>query len=262
MEGKMFIAAAVAATMMCACSAPKGPQTVAHRGYWDIEGSAQNSIESLRQAGGHGFYGSEFDVYATPDGEFVINHDDMFHGMDLYTTPYEEYRDSTLSNGEKISTLDQYLAEFRKYPKLQLVFELKSKGDPEYEARAIPGILAKLDEYGLAGRTDFICFSLTACQAVAKARPEMMVEYLNGDLSPAELAPMGIRGIDYHISVFQNHPEWVEEAHGLGMTVNVWTVNDEEDINEMLALGVDYITTNAPELSEALIEKMADHQSS
>ena len=254
MEGKMFIAAAVAATMMCSCSTSKGPQTVAHRGYWDIEGSAQNSIESLRQAGEHGFYGSEFDVYATPDGEFVVNHDDVFHGMNLYTTPYEEYKDSTLSNGEKISTLDQYLAEFRRYPELQLVFELKSKGDPEYEAVAIPGILAKLDGYGLAGRTDFICFSLTACQAVAKARPEMMVEYLNGDLSPAELAPMGIRGIDYHISVIRNHPEWVVQAHSLGMTVNVWTVNEEEDINEMLALGVDYITTNAPELSEALIQ--------
>lgn len=253
MVKKMLFAAVIAATMMCACTAPKGPQTVAHRGYWDIEGSAQNSLESLRQAGEHGFYGSEFDVYATPDGEFVVNHDDIFHGMNLYATPYTEYKDSTLANGEKIATLDQYLAEFRNYPELQLVFEMKSKGDPEYEARAIPGILAKLDEYELAGRTDFICFSLTACQEVAKARPEMMVEYLNGDLSPAELAPMGIRGIDYHFSVFREHPEWVAQAHELGMIVNAWTVNDEEDINEMLALGVDYITTNAPELSEALI---------
>lgn len=256
MVKKMLFAAVIAATMMCACTAPKGPQTVAHRGYWDIEGSAQNSLESLRQAGEHGFYGSEFDVYATPDGEFVVNHDDIFHGMNLYTTPYTEYKDSTLSNGEKIATLDQYLSEFRNYPELQLVFELKSKGDPDYEARAIPGILAKLDEYGLAGRTDFICFSLTACQEVAKARPEMMVEYLNGDLSPAELKPMGINGIDYHFSVFREHPEWVAQAYELGMIVNAWTVNDEEDINEMLALGVDYITTNAPELSEALIKSM------
>lgn len=253
MTGKICFAAAIAAMMVCACSVPKGPQTVAHRGYWDIEGSAQNSLESLRQAGEHGFYGSEFDVYATPDGEFVVNHDDVFHGMNLYETPYADYKDSTLSNGEKIATLDQYLAEFQKYPKLQLVFELKSNGDPGYESRAIPGILAKLDEYGLACRTDFICFSLTACQAVAQARPKMMVEYLNGDLSPAELKSMGIRGIDYHIYPIRQHPEWVKEAHDLGMTVNVWTVNDEEDINEMLALGVDYITTNAPELSEALI---------
>lgn len=254
MVKKILLAAAIAATMLSACTAPKGPQTVAHRGYWDIEGSAQNSLESLRQAGEHGFYGSEFDVYATPDGEFVVNHDDLFHGMNLYTTPYSEYRDSTLSNGEKIATLDQYLAGFQNFPDLQLVFELKSKGDPDYEARAVPGILAKLDEYGLAGRTDFICFSLTACQAVAKARPGMMVEYLNGDLSPAELKPMGINGIDYHFSVFQNHPEWVAQAHELGMIVNAWTVNDEEGIQEMLDLGVDYITTNAPELSEALIK--------
>lgn len=42
------------------------------------------------------------------------------------------------------------------------------------------------------------------------------------------------------------------EAHALGMIVNVWTVNDTKGINDMIALGADFITTNTPELSEAL----------
>lgn len=63
---------------------------------------------------------------------------------------------------------------------------------------------------------------------------------------------MGINGIDYHIDVFRKHPEWVKEAHQLGMTVNVWTVNDVKAMEEMKKLGVDYITTNEPVLCEKI----------
>jgi glycerophosphoryl diester phosphodiesterase len=45
----------------------------------------------------------------------------------------------------------------------------------------------------------------------------------------------------------------VTQAHELGMIVNAWTVDKEEDIKRMLALGVDHITTNEPELAQQLI---------
>ena len=64
---------------------------------------------------------------------------------------------------------------------------------------------------------------------------------------------MGLTGIDYNIKVFRQHPEWVAEAHALGMNVNVWTVDEAEDIQAMQQLGVDYITTNKPKLCEELI---------
>ena len=37
------------------------------------------------------------------------------------------------------------------------------------------------------------------------------------------------------------------------MSVNVWTVNDEETIKEMIDLGVDCITTNEPYLVRQLL---------
>ncbi|MBQ0024789.1 MAG: glycerophosphodiester phosphodiesterase [Bacteroidales bacterium] len=252
------VALVAVALLSAMCTKPVGPQVVAHRGYWDIEGSAQNSLEALRQAGEHNFYGSEFDVNLTADDVLVVNHDFTFHGIMIDENPYSAIKDSTLANGEVIPTLDQYLDLFLQYPQLQLVFELKSKGDADYEARAIPMLLEKLEERGLTSRTDFISFSLTACQEVAKRVPEMMVEYLGGEIAPAELKAMGINGIDYHYSALEKHPEWVEEAHSLGMVCNAWTVNTEEKINEMLELGADFITTNAPELAEQLIAARAE----
>lgn len=250
---KILIALAVIVSAVSCTEQSHKSQVVAHRGYWDIEGSAQNSLEALRQAGEHKFYGSEFDVNMTADGELVVNHDFTFHGMLIAETPYEAIKDSTLANGEILPTLDSYLELFQQYPELQLVFELKSEGDSLYEARAIPALVGKLQKYELIGRTDFISFSLNACVEMARRFPDMMVEYLGGEVSPSGLKELGINGLDYHYTVFRNHPEWIEEAHELGMICNVWTISDEEKINEMLDLGVDFITTNAPELAESII---------
>jgi glycerophosphoryl diester phosphodiesterase len=49
---------------------------------------------------------------------------------------------------------------------------------------------------------------------------------------------------------------WIQEAHDLGMTVNVWTVNSESSILKMKELGVDFITTDHPlEAKELLKQK-------
>lgn len=56
----------------------------------------------------------------------------------------------------------------------------------------------------------------------------------------------GLTGIDYYYKAFEKHPEWVKEAHDLGMKVNVWTVDDVKDMQKMITLGVDYITTDQP----------------
>ena len=39
------------------------------------------------------------------------------------------------------------------------------------------------------------------------------------------------------------------------MTVNCWTVNSASDIKEMIALGVDQITTDEPTLAQKIVKK-------
>ena len=241
--------------LLVACGEDDGPQVVAHRGFWKAEGAAQNSIASLLEAGRIGAYGSEFDVNLTADGQLVINHDFTYHGLTIYETDFATLRDTSLrlSNGEIIPSLDEYLAASKQYPKMKLVFELKSKGDPAYEAVAIPAAVEAIRRHGVADRVEFISFSLSACREFARLMPKNRVEYLEGDKTPAELHEMGINGIDFHYSYFNKHPEWVAQAHELGMVVNVWTVDRREDIIHMLQLGVDHVTTNEPELVQQLI---------
>ena len=47
----------------------------------------------------------------------------------------------------------------------------------------------------------------------------------------------------------------MKQAHELGLGVNVWTVDSEEDMRYFIDLGVDFITTDYPERLQAMLKK-------
>ncbi len=241
-------------------------EIVAHRGYW--EGNAENSIASFRKAQEFGCWGSEFDIHLTADGVPVINHDQVIAGTDIQKSSFEDVRAHRLANGEHVPTLAEYMAQAARSRECMPVLELKPQGTPEKEDELVDKCLQALrpaaprndpPEFASFARRQeptkvvFISFSHHICQELAKKAPDYTVQYLNGDLSPAQLHAEGINGLDYHYSVFYKHPEWVKEAQDLGMSVNVWTVDDPKDIRAMRDLGVDQITTNKPALVREIL---------
>jgi glycerophosphoryl diester phosphodiesterase len=50
--------------------------------------------------------------------------------------------------------------------------------------------------------------------------------------------------------------EQVDEAHSLGLGVYTWTVNDTADMERVIALGVDAITTDYPGRLVSLLRDM------
>lgn len=226
---------------------------VAHRGYWDT--NAQNSIASLAKAQEFGCWGSEFDLHLTADDVVVVNHDPTIGKTDIQKSPFEEVRAHALKNGEPVSTLAEYLAQGVK-SNCVLVLELKPHYSQEREDILVEKCLEALRAQELMdpSRIAFISFSFYICQQLSQKCPGYTVQYLEGGKTPTEVFDAGIGGIDYHFSFFQKHPEWVKEAHDLGMSVNVWTVDNREVMLEMLELGVDQLTTNAPALAREVIE--------
>ena len=45
-----------------------------------------------------------------------------------------------------------------------------------------------------------------------------------------------------------------ERVHRSGMELNVWTVNDPDQITQMVELGVDGIITDKPELARGIVD--------
>ena len=244
---------------LCAFMAGAGfsqTKVIAHRGYWKTDGSAQNSIRSLVKADSIKVFGSEFDVWLTNDYHIVVNHDRVFKGVNFETATLDEVRKVRLDNGEVVPTLDEYLAKAVEMPDTRLILELKSLTDPTREDKAAEMIVADLKKYGLLDRTDIICFSINACIQFKKLCPVgVKIYYLDGDLPPKKIAKLGLAGVDYSMKALRKHPEWIKQAHDLGLEVNVWTVDKEEDMKYFLEQGVDYITTNHPEQALKMIAK-------
>ena len=232
---------------------------VAHRGYWNCAeaGYAQNSVAALKCAQEAGLWGSEFDVNMTKDEVLVVFHDNHTAGMKFEEHTYADFADVRLKNGEPIPTLDDYLQQAQKCRTTKLVFELKAHSTPELEDRAIELALQKLRKAKLLKpqRVMFISFSLHACQRLAESAPGIDVQYLGGNLSPTDVLTNKVPGIDYHFGMFDSHPEWVQEAHSKGMSVNIWTVDKEEDLLRMLSLSPDQLTTNEPMRTRELMQK-------
>lgn len=230
-------------------------EVIAHRGYWKTDGSSQNSIRALVKADSIACYGSEFDVWLTADDVLVVNHDAVFKGVEIETSQSKDARAIVLSNGENLPSLKQYL-QAGKDCTTRLVFELKPHKNRLQEAKAVIDGIMMVDRMGLNDRVEYITFSADALEEFIKYTPKgTPVYYLNGEKTPQELHKLGAAGMDYNIRVFKKHPEWIKECHDLGMKVNVWTVNKEEDMKWCIEQGVDFITTNEPELLQKLLKK-------
>lgn len=242
------------AALLVGLTAMAQPKIVAHRGYWRTDGSAQNSITSLQKAAAVGCYGSEFDVWLTADGVPVVFHDATIDGIRIEDTTFATLMNHRLQNGEFIPTLQQYLTEGSKIEGCQLILEIKPHRNEVRDKRIADMCVELVRSLGLEKKTEYISFSKVVCQRLHEITPDSKVAYLNGELSPAQIKEMGLTGIDYNEKVFVKHPEWLQEAKQLGVEVNVWTVDGEENLRHHVNLeGVDLITTNDPEILKGIL---------
>ena len=250
-----FMVLALFSTGLAAQTAKPG--IVAHRGFHNFGNSAENSISAMQHAVAHDFEGTEFDAQITADGVSIIFHDRVMQDCIIPETPYETLQKQqafTLKSGEQVPTLDAMLAACRqalleqrpREKHTRLFFEIKSLAPVALRQHLIGQIIETIGKYQLHDDIFFISFDLEICMMMAKMMPDIPVAYLGSTIPPAELHAKGVFNIDYHWEYLLNHPEWVNEAHKLGMTVNAWTVNDKETALKMLNLGVDYITTDEP----------------
>ena len=225
----------------------KGAQVIAHRGYWDTPLAVQNSRASLKNALELKVYGSETDVWLTSDGQLMANHDMTFNGVSIKDATADECRALTLANGEQMPSLIDFIEIIKASDSpTKLIIEIKDHGTDRQNQAAASAAVAAVKSAGVADKVEYISAAQAACLEIIADDPEAKVAYLTGGIAPAALKQQGYTGIDYHMNELRQNPQWVKEAHDLGMTVNVWTATSRPDINEMTRLGVDFVTTDAP----------------
>lgn len=226
---------------------------IAHRGAWKNKNLPKNSIASLQNAINLGCKGSEFDVHLTADEVVVVNHDPEFNGKTIEKTNYADLRKLSLKNGESIPTFEEYLKTGMQQQKTRLVCELKeSIIGKERSLLLAEKVLKKVQEFKAQAWMVYISFDYEILKHILEIAPASQTMYLGGNIAPKELKSDGIIGADYHYSLYQKDCEWIKKAHKEGIKVNAWTVNDPLVMDYLISQGIDYVTTDEPEL---LLEK-------
>ena len=251
---KLFTLAVCLFTVSTLCAQT---QVIAHRGFHATKNSRNNTISSLQHAQDLGVYGSECDINETKDGELIVIHGPK-HGP--YKNVQEEnfavLRATKLDNGERVPTFDEYLIQAKKNTKTKLIIEIKSHNTPERETRVVKKILDEVKRLKMTKHVEYIAFSKHVCDEVVKYAPKKTkIAYLNGDLTPQQCKENGYTGIDYNFGTMKKHPEWIQQSHDLGLTVNIWTVNKTDELQWCIDNKADYITTDNPIEANRLLGK-------
>lgn len=224
-------------------------KVIAHRGAWKNTGATENSIGALNHAIRLGCEGSEFDVHMSADSLPVVNHDPLIQGISIAKTNSSELLTIKLSNGETLPTLENYLKAGMEQNKTKLILEIKASELGKENSLALTRkCVAMVEKLHAQAWVDYISFDYDVCKEVMKRAPYAKAAYLKGDKTPAELAADNFYGLDYHFSILKKNADWIAEAKKLKLTINVWTVNEKEILEEMLKNEVDFITTNEPEM--------------
>lgn len=102
----------------------------------------------------------------------------------------------------------------------------------------------------LGQATDMVLASFG--DGVMPAAPEHVALQVPPDTSQVQQVPDGITVVTEDL---------VKDAHAVGLAVQVWTINDCEQMLEMMGYGVDAIMTDRPLLLQSLLEQPAGERS-
>jgi len=220
---------------------------IGHRGAMGHE--PENTLRSFQKALDLGVDMVELDVRMCRSGNIVVIHDQK---LDRTTNGHGYVRKKELKDlkmfdagqGERIPVFEEVLDLLDKRVKINI--ELKGKG-------TIKPVLRVIDRYVQSrGWTydHFIVSSFTRkrVKKIAQMKPKIKVGALLAFRSIRFLKfAKSIDAYAVHINRKLLTKRLVQAAHDLEMQVYVWTVNEIEDIKEMIACGVDGIFSDYPE---------------
>jgi glycerophosphoryl diester phosphodiesterase len=252
------------------------PRLFAHRGGARI--APENTIQAFAAGLDAGADRLEMDVHATRDGHVVVLHDAT---VDRTTDGTGLVREMTLAelhrldagarfNGEgdafpyrgrgvRVPTLAAVLEAF---PGVPLNIEIK-QDQPAIEQ----AVLDVLDRFAARARVLLAAEEARIMARIRAAAPDVLTSFSAGDVLEFVTAWQGGTldayrppGVALQIppsfgDVQLVTAESVAIAHGMGLEIHVWTIDDPAEMAALLDLGVDALMTDVPPLAARLLRE-------
>jgi len=218
----------------------------------------ENTLISFARALELGVDAIELDVHLSFDGEVMVIHDEH---LERTTNGRGLVRDYSLARLKELDAGSSFNREFRdqRIPTLAEVFELVNDRVPlVIEIKNLPlpyaGIEARvIDEARNANaleRVQIISFDHATAKRAREVCPDIATGllYVGRLLDPVALARQAnATGLCAHWTSI--HAMDVRLAHQAGMSVHCWASSDPHVIRRLVAMDVDSITTNDPDVA-------------
>jgi glycerophosphoryl diester phosphodiesterase len=235
------------------------PLVFAHRG-----GSAlapENTIAAFDNGLALGADGLELDVHLSRDGVVVVHHDRTLDRTTTLTGPIAAHSVDELRR-VNVPTLAEV---FARYGDPRIVVELKVN-----EAALAA---ATIDVIRAAGAVERVCLGSFGTRVLRAARAIEPAIATSGSREEVRWAlyrswcrwpvsRVAYRG--YQVPELAGRtrvvsPRFVRDAHRVGLAVQVWTVDAEDDARRMLEWGVDALITDRPDIIVPIVNGSRAH---
>ena len=150
-------------------------------------------------------------------------------------------------------TLREYITEAMKQKKTKLIIDIKTLSNDKQRtvelARAVNSLVV---EMGAEAWVEYLVGYVPAGVALVETT-DLPVAYLgqwmqdDPDAAPERISSIGLRCVDFQDQQYHRHPEWIPVFKRMKTHLNVWTVNEEQEMIYFLTQGFNYITSDEPE---------------
>lgn len=236
----------------------------AHRGFSGRY--PENTMLAFSKAMEAGADGIELDVQLTKDGHVVIIHDETVDRTTNGTGAVVSY---LLEDLRKLDASSTYTGQmgFNPVPTLREYFELVkdfsiiTNIELKTSVNQYPGIEGKvlelIREFHLEDRVILSSFNHFSIMRMKEMAPDLTYGFLSDTWILDAGAYTENYGVTcYHPSVEMMTQEIVDELKAHGRVINVWTVNQKEQIRDLYAKGVDCVIGNYPDLTAQVLKTL------
>ena len=230
------------------------PLVFAHRGGSTL--APENTMAAFDRGMAAGADGLELDVHLSRDGVVVVHHDRLLDRTTRATGPIRERTAAELGSFD-VPALRDVLA---RHTGARIIIELKEPGADL--ARAV------VEEVHRAGAVERVClgsFSSSVLRAARAIDPQIATSGGRMDVRLAlyrswiNLTPGRPPYQAFQVPELSGRtrvvsPRFVRLAHKAGLVVQVWTVDDPEEMRRLLDWGVDGIISDRPDVAAQVVK--------
>lgn len=237
-------------------------KVIAEGGYYLSSGTSSGSMEAMSAARKFGCYASSCTVMVTADNQVLVCFVQDNKAVDNTKTEKQILQDKDF----QVMRLEDYLLRYKKIHDLpepqqsmdlspvisdnigldrKMFLMLNFQSCTPRQREELIGVLKKLYKSNyLPPKILFASPDELICRSLVGNFKNIPVVLLQAQNSPKDISKrVGRVECVYDYATLLNHPSWVKEAKPLGMPIGVSNVRKEQEVKEMVRLGVDRFMT-------------------